>query len=212
METNQAAEHLQVIRTLMERSALYRRALAPIMTFCGVVGVSGGVTGHLLRIGTPLHFVLFWFGVAVIALGGAFFLVRRQALKDSEPFWSPPTRRVTQALVPPFFVGVVMGGIVSLVDANAHPEPALILSWCWAYGCAIHSAGFFMPRGVKWFGWLFILTGTVLALLLYVGLLVGELAINLKISPHLLMGGLFGGLHLAYGIYLYFTENGKTAP
>jgi len=69
-----------------------------------------------------------------------------------------------------------------------------------------------MPRGVKWFGWLFILTGTVLALLLYVGLLVGELAINLKISPHLLMGGLFGGLHLAYGIYLYFTENGKTAP
>jgi hypothetical protein len=27
-----------------------------------------------------------------------------------------------------------------------------------------------------------------------------------KISPHLLMGGIFGGLHLAYGIYLYFTE------
>ena len=33
MEPNWAAEHLQVIRTLMERSALYRRALAPIMSF-----------------------------------------------------------------------------------------------------------------------------------------------------------------------------------
>jgi hypothetical protein len=25
-------------------------------------------------------------------------------------------------------------------------------------------------------------------------------------SPHLLMAAIFGGLHLAYGIYLYFTE------
>ena len=38
METNWAAEHLQVIRTLMERSAVYRRALAPIMTFNGAIG------------------------------------------------------------------------------------------------------------------------------------------------------------------------------
>src|SRR6266446_9747026 len=41
MESNWAAEHLQVIRTLMERSAVYRRALAPIMIFNGIVGVAG---------------------------------------------------------------------------------------------------------------------------------------------------------------------------
>src|SRR5262249_16236529 len=35
MESNWAAEHLQVIRTLMERSAIYRRGLAPIMIFHG---------------------------------------------------------------------------------------------------------------------------------------------------------------------------------
>jgi hypothetical protein len=27
-----------------------------------------------------------------------------------------------------------------------------------------------------------------------------------RIPPHLVMGGIFGSLHLAYGIYLYFTE------
>ncbi|MDB6016752.1 MAG: hypothetical protein JWR19_1241, partial [Pedosphaera sp.] len=32
MKSDWAAEHLQTIRTLMERSAIYRRALAPVMT------------------------------------------------------------------------------------------------------------------------------------------------------------------------------------
>jgi hypothetical protein len=45
METNNAAENLQVIRTLMERSALYRRALAPIMTWCGAWGIIAGLVG-----------------------------------------------------------------------------------------------------------------------------------------------------------------------
>mgnify|MGYP007027450698 CR=1 FL=1 len=35
----------------------------------------------------------FWAGLAAFALAGSFLLVRRQALKESEPFWSPPTRR-----------------------------------------------------------------------------------------------------------------------
>ena len=43
MEPHSAAADLQVIRTLMERSALYRRALAPIMMLAGVMGLAGGV-------------------------------------------------------------------------------------------------------------------------------------------------------------------------
>ncbi len=47
MESDWAAEHLQVIRTLMERSAVYRRALAPVMTAAGVLGTlaAGGGPG-----------------------------------------------------------------------------------------------------------------------------------------------------------------------
>ena len=45
MDTSWAAENLQTIRTLMERSALYRRALAPIMTYNGVVGCVAAVIG-----------------------------------------------------------------------------------------------------------------------------------------------------------------------
>jgi hypothetical protein len=31
------------------------------------------------------------------------------------------------------------------------------------------------------------------------------------LQPHLLMGGIFGGLHLTYGIYLHFTEQKSPA-
>src|SRR5689334_19676267 len=98
MEPNWAAEHLQVIRTLMERSAMYRRALAPIMIFTGIVGIAGAFLGWLFKINTTQSFIIFWAGTGLLALGGSFLLVRRQALKESEPFWSPPTRRVAQGL------------------------------------------------------------------------------------------------------------------
>src|SRR5207245_9204620 len=94
MESNWAAEHLQVIRTLMERSALYRRALAPIMTFNGVLGTLAAAAGVLANVDAPRTFLGYWMIVAVLAVSGSFLLVRRQALTDSETFWSPPTRRV----------------------------------------------------------------------------------------------------------------------
>jgi len=91
METNWAAEHIQVIRTLMERSAVYRRALAPIMTYNGAVGSAAAVLGCLLKIESPRAFILYWAAVGGVAVAGSFLLVRRQALRESEPFWSPPT-------------------------------------------------------------------------------------------------------------------------
>jgi hypothetical protein len=74
------------------------------------------------------------------------------------------------------------------------------------YGCALHSAGFFMVRGIKWFGWVFIVAAILLTMAL-------SLDSNL-IKPatgNWIMGSVFGGLHLAYGSYLYFTEKAKTA-
>lgn len=205
MDTNQVAEHLQIIRTLMERSALYRRALAPIMTYCGVLGLAGGAAGWLLHVNSDRAFVFYWSGVAMLALIGAFLLVRRQALKDAEPFWSPPTRRVAQALIPALFVGCFVSiGIVCMAShADNTEQIVFVIVWTWLYGCAIHSAGFFMARGIKLFGWMFILLGC--------GLFVFAWKPGTAAQAHFLMGGTFGGLHLAYGVYLYFTENQKTS-
>ena len=210
METNWAADHLQTIRTLMERSAVYRRALAPIMTFSGALGAAAAAAGIGLKIDSPQTFILFWGGVAVVALGGSLFLVRRQALKDAEPFWSPPTRRVAQALLPPLAAGFMLSAVVLLriapEDSPMSRTVAMLwlpLAWVVLYGCALCAAGFFTLRGIKLFGAAFVLGGC------------GLFAVGIPDSvtrlhcAHGIMGFFFGGLHLAYGIYLYFTEQRK---
>lgn len=212
MESNWAAEHLQVIRTLMERAAVYRRALAPVMTFNGLLGTVAAGAGILAGVETPRLFIAYWMVVGLVAVAGSFVLARRQALKDAEPFWSPPTRRVAQALLPPLLFGFVLG-VILLVQAGALAGAAtaaallwLPLIWAALYGCALHAAGFFMPRGMKIFGWALVLGSS------------GFCASNLsdwagpRLFGHGIMGLFFGAAHLAYGIYLYFTEPRRDEP
>jgi len=82
----------------------------------------------------------------------------------------------------------------------------MVLVWILFYGCALHSAGFFMTRGIKWFGWVFIIG----ALILMVFLVLAHWLIT-PLTAHGVMGLFFGGLHLAYGIYLSFTEKKPAA-
>src|SRR5260370_27703083 len=101
MESNWAAEHLQVIRTLMERAAVYRRALAPIMTLTGSLGTIAALVGWWVNIRTPSAFAGYWLAVSLLALAGALLLVRRHALTDAAPFWSPSPRPGPPGLLPP---------------------------------------------------------------------------------------------------------------
>lgn len=208
MESNWAAENLQTIRTLMERSAIYRRALAPISTYVGVVGILGAMVGWGLQVESTRAFALYWMGISLVALAGAFVLVRRQSVKDGEPFWSPPTRRVIQAMLPALTLGMFLGVFIALEPWAANNDDfrqiELVLFWVPLYGLALHSAGFFMPSGVRLFGWAFI------------GMAAGLIICSRfawiwpkSWSLHFMMGILFGASHLAYGIYLYFTEPGK---
>jgi hypothetical protein len=209
METNWAAQHLETIRTLMERSALYRRALAPICIFVGAVGIAAAAVGYVLKLNTVGSFTLYWMCVGVGVIVGAFVLVRRQAASQKEKFWSPPTRRVAQAMAPALMIGAVTG-LVALNQFFNEDQAAiavfLAVIWTFLYGLALHAAGFFMPRGIRIFGWGFLLFG----LILLVFFLSDQFDYS-NISPHFVMGLVFGISHLAYGIYLYFTEPRKSA-
>jgi hypothetical protein len=106
--------------------------------------------------------------------------------------------------LPAFLIGLIAAVFVlvnSGIAENPELQVVLVVLWSWLYGCAVHAAGFFMPRGVRWLGWIFILAGSVL--LASLGMMENRLA---SVPPHLVMGGIFGGLHLIYGIYLHFTE------
>jgi len=205
METNWASDHLQTIRTLMERSTLYRRALAPIMIVTGSIGTAAAVLPCFVPIASNRAFSLFWLAVSVVALAASLLLVRRQALKDAEPFWSPPTKRVTQALLPAFLVGF-SAGAYHLFREQPTTAWLLALGWIIVYGCALHAAGFFMQNRMRLFGWIFVLGGC--------GLLFASNnwpELRTTEAAHYVMGSFFGALHVACGVYLYFTEKRRTA-
>lgn len=199
----------------MERSAVYRRALAPIMLMLGVIGIAAGGLGYFLNIQDSRRFAVFWMGVSLASLAGVYLQIRGQALKEGEDFWSPPTRRVTLALLPALFVGAVFGVGTAGAPRTVYFMPASLVVgepgwqlppvWMLLYGCSVHAAGFFMPRGFKLFGWAYILTGGFVLLVLSRL----EAGASLRLA-HLLMGVAFGGAHLAYGVYLAITEKRRS--
>jgi hypothetical protein len=181
---------------------MYRRALAPMTLLAGLLGLVAAGIGWFAQFDQPPVFVAFWMVTALIINAGALILVRKQAMKEQDAFWSSPTRRIALASAPGFLAAGLLTVAVYLRHAG-HGEviPWLIVIWMLFYGCALCAAGFFMPRGIKLFGWLYLGLAAVLLFACWPQLL--KLSVR---EHHLVMGAVFGGVHLAYGVYLHFTE------
>ena len=208
MQNDWATENLQTIRNLMERAALYRRAMAPMMITIGLTGMAAAGVIAWLHFSDIRALVGGWMLVAVLAFAEALWFARREALKQKEPVWSLPTRRVLQALLPTLLAGFVAGVPFVLVETDEPIILGVLLSlWLVLYGCGLHAAGFFMPRGFKLFGWILIVCGcTIWISLILVSSVNEDLLSFFEKWESWLMGLFFGGGHLAYGIYLYVTE------
>ncbi len=209
MEPAQAAAQLEAIRTLMERAALYRRALAPITLAVGALGLAAGGAGLGLHLDGVRSFAYLWGGTAVAALGAAFLIARRQSLQAAEPFWTPPTRRIFHALGPALVLGAALIGAVVTAEPGlpaATLATWLAVAWVGIYGLGLNAAGFFMPRGIRWFGIGFALVAAVLTLVIS---LLPQLPRGVA-EAHGLMTVTFGLGHLAYGLYLRATERSQS--
>ncbi|MBM3845229.1 MAG: hypothetical protein FJ405_02950 [Verrucomicrobia bacterium] len=156
MDPELAARNLEQIRTLMERSALYQRALAPVMLLAGTFGIGGALAARKFEYTQGRSFVVFWWMVCAASTVCGLLLIRRQGLKAKEPFWSPPTRRVCAAALPAAAaaIGWSIFGLWKGLDSWV-----LASIWVTLYGCALHSAGAFTPSGVRGLGWIMILIG-----------------------------------------------------
>ena len=207
MNEVEAAAQLQTIRTLMERAALYRRALGPTLLTAGVIGCLAALGGELLPGPGGPAFIGYWLVVALVVITACVLLMRTQALRAAEPFWTPPARRIASAMLPPLVAGAAMTVFLGrMLDADQLLAVQLPPIWMVFYGLAVHAAGFFTLRGVRWLGWAFVLTGAVLGLIFafYPGLM------PLR-HDHLLMGATFGLGHLAAGGWLMVQERKSAA-
>jgi hypothetical protein len=220
MQPNWAEENLQVIRTIMERAALYRRTLAPTMLTTGLIGLAAAGVGRGAGFYSPLGFLAVWIVAALAAATGSFLIMRRQAVSAREPFFTTPTRRVVGAMHPPLSAGPLLT-LPALVHFATHPLhpfnhillPGLLCVWPIFYGCGLNAAGQYSSRGVRLLGWAFIGAGFVIAMLHSIGLLHPVLGSpDWWRDPHIIMGMTFGGLHLTASVYLYYTESRSPAP
>ncbi len=204
MSANWAEENLNTIRALMERASIYRRALAPVSIITGILGIIGAGAAQFTGLGVGgSSFAGYWMCVAVMTTLVGFMVMRGQAVRAGEPFWSPPTRRVAQAMLPLLLAGFLMG-LLALRDVPGINPDSIRLTALWMilYGGALHAAGFFMRRGLKLFGWIYLLLGIAC-------LFLNEFELMSWFNEsraHLLMGWAFGVNHLAYGLYLRMTS------
>ncbi len=208
MSANWAEENLNTIRILMERASVYRRALAPISIVAGMLGIIAAGLAQVAGWTAKDYFAGYWMSVAAITGGLVLILMHRQAIKAGEKFWSPPTRRVAQAMMPLLAAGLILG-ILELGGLSAANPDSIRLAALWMilYGAALHSAGFFMRRGLKLLGWGYLILGS----LCLCAQEFGQLPWLNNSQAHLLMGWAFGVNNLAYGLYLRLTSEPQQA-
>ena len=201
VNANWAEENLKTIRNLMEHAALYRRALAPVAITVGVLGLAAAAFAQAVDWTEPNRFAAYWMGVAGVSMLSALLLIRRQALKGGEEFWSPPTRRVAQAMAPMLAVGLGLG-VLELLRAPMEGDGIRLAAiWMILYGGALHSAGFFMQRGLRLLGWFFVIIGIIcLGISEF-----WETSWLVDSQANWVMGWAFGVNNLAYGLYLKLT-------
>jgi hypothetical protein len=202
MTEAEATEQLQTIRGLMERAALYRRALGPTLLMVGGLGTLAAAVGAWASVSGPA-FAGYWLGVAIIAIVASLLLIRRQALRAAEPFWTPPARRVASAMLPALAAGIT-ATVLLLTPPVASLRPTLWLPplWLTCYGLAVHAAGFFTLGALRRLGWAYVTCG-VLAGLNAIGQPTWAESVR---HAHLLMGMTFGLGHLAAGAWLLAVE------
>ena len=168
MSAQWAEENLNTIRTLMERVSVYRRALAPVAITVGLLGLAAAGLAEAMGWTGEGRFAGYWLGVAVVALLAVLLLVRRQAMRDKEEIMSPPMRRVVQALAPMLLAGLGLG-VLEVLAREHRDSVRLIALWMVLYGGALHAAGFFMQRGLRWLGLIFVFFGGYLPVFARVG-------------------------------------------
>lgn len=197
--------HLRTIRMLMERATVYRRALGPLSLITGAFGIVGALLARAVAGVESANFIIFWALWAIVTLVGAFAVIRAQAIRDREPVWSPPTRRIFSTLFPHLIAGAFAAVVLGIQGAELAGLRHLVALWMGLFGLALHSSGFFMRRGIRLFGAIFLgcagLTAVISAM--------GWFESTWFADPNTLMGVFFGGLHLVYGLYLLVTEQGN---
>jgi len=206
-----AAEHLKVIRSLMERATTYRAISAPGACVGGLLALAtsaflamtGKSDGTLI---SATLFTLLWLCALVVSSLANATLLARHASQRGEPFVSPGMKLALRSLAPPLFVG----GVLGITQAVLLHQPAhCAITWIFCYGLALLATANFAPKSIRHLGSAFIGSGVLL-------LFVWHFKEGFPSLPETTTGALFmaltfGLLHLVYALAVGLNKHTRDA-
>ena len=209
-DSDKALEHLQVIRGLMEKATVYRAVSVPTALMSGCLAlVVSGILYALNTSVTPTAVVTAWLAAFIVVKLFHHGLIWKTAKKAGDPYLSSGLRMAFKALIPPMFVGGILG--LSLGYGPAADCVGASLVWVTFYGLALMATSGFSPRSLRVLGLAFTLAGSSLLGLYWAN----PSALLGSMSPQrasaLIMGITFGLFHLIYAGIARAQQHGTSA-
>ncbi len=187
----EAEENLRIIRSMMEKATLYRAVSAPGALVAGLSSFAATAFGILTPPG-PNRFFYIWGAVLFLTSISNLLILRRDAARRRETFFSAGMRLALQAMLP-----ALLGGGLSILLNPAGGHVATVALWILFYGISLLAASHFAPPAIRWLGVVFF---SAAALLFPIG---ASLHWNFGVDhvwAHALMGATFGVFHIAYAV------------
>ena len=211
-ESAAAAEHLKMIRGMMERATIYRAISAPAAIFGGVLAIlAGGYfiwCEHRNAPATATEYFWIWVGVLLLVYVFNTLLLWRRAKAEREPFFSSGMRHVCLVFGP----AMLAGGLISHEVVTKHSDFELCsLVWILCYAAALLAMGGVAPRSLRRLGWAFLSAGLVFFVVpKCTGKPIGEmLGLRQLGTASAMMIITFGLMHLGHGAGVLLRK-GKT--
>jgi hypothetical protein len=196
MTAQQAAEHLRVIRELMERPVrdTTRSGLAGILA--GLLALAGCFATWTLWTDLPngqppLSVAAVWLGVLVLASVGDILITWHRASRGGRTYWKRAQFQTALAIVP----GFILAGFFSYLFSGWEAWSLIGFGWMVGYGMALWTVGMFSIVEIKVLGAAFLVAG-------WLGMFL------LPDYPVVAMAVTFGGFHLAYGLVVLKRHGG----
>jgi len=192
-----------MIRSLMERSTLYRTVSVPAAAWCGGLGLAAWGVHKIFATAMGTNggiFLVLWLSVLVLAVAGNLFFLHREARRTGSPTFSTGFRTAARSLFPAF----VCAGLLTLSGLWQVPIAATFL-WMLFYGVGLLGTQHFAPRSIVVLGWFFIVTPFLLVFLSKHG----RPDLFSDSWAYALMALTFGGYHLVYALIVSVLERGK---
>jgi hypothetical protein len=184
-----AQANLQFIRRTMERSSTFTAVPGLGGAGMGAVGVAASLLAeHQASTG---RWLLVWLAAAAVALAIGVTAMVRKAARTGAPLTAAAGRRFALGLAPPLVAGAALTWGLSVRGDTALMPPV----WLLLYGTGVLAGGAFSVAPVRLLG------------LAFMGLGIAAL-VTAPASGNLWLGLGFGGLQLAFGLYIARRHGG----